>query len=106
MLHLLLIVALRSLSLNVLLNGVNLTFIDDKFLLDVVQTVVNVILENHVSARIVLHRMIRRLLAQLISGRLHECLNSLEAVLFVFVIGHQLVRLGEFVSHFVLHFVD
>lgn len=105
MLHLLLIVALCPLGFNVLLNGVNLTFIDDQLLLNVVQTVVNVILEDHVAACVVFHRVICRLLAQPISGCLHKCLDSLESVLFVFVIGHKLVRPGKFVGHFVLHAV-
>lgn len=106
LLHLLLVVALGSLGLNVLLNGVNLTFIDNEFLLDVVQAVVNVILEDHVAARVMFHRMVRRLLAQGISSSLHKCLDSLESILFLLVVLHELVRARELVSHLVLHLVD
>lgn len=54
-LELVLVVALGSLGLDVLLDGVDLRLVLDQLLLDVVQSVVNLVSKDLVLLRIVLH---------------------------------------------------
>lgn len=106
LLHLLLVVALSTLSLNVLLDAVDGRLVGDQALLNLVETVVNLVLKDHVTAGIMLHGVISRLLgdAGAVSG--HLLLDQPQALLLCFVGGLELTDAGELVGHFVFHAVD
>lgn len=63
-LELVLVVALRSLRLDVLLNRINLRFVLNQLLLDVIEPVVDLILQDLVLHLVVVHRLVGDLLRQ------------------------------------------
>ena len=71
-----LIVTLGTLRLNVLLNRVNLTFVANQALLDLVKPVVDVTLQNLVLPSFVLHGTVISLLAQLRLVAFHQLFND------------------------------
>ena len=70
-----LIVGLSTLGLDVLLNGVNLTLVVDKLLLNIVQLDVDIRLEDLVLFGIVLHLLIGHLFVEAISIDIQEALD-------------------------------
>jgi hypothetical protein len=72
---LLLIVRLGTLRLNVLLNGVDLALVVDQLLLNIVQSIVDVGLQDLVLLRVVLHLMVRHLLVEADSVHVQEALD-------------------------------
>jgi hypothetical protein len=105
-LELVLVIALRSLCLNVLLDCINLRLVLNEFLFDVVKSVVNIALQNLVLLGIMLHRVEGHLLLQTLLVYLQEVLDLLHAVLFFRELSSEVVRLRELVIHFVFHLFD
>ena len=101
-----LVVALRSLGLDVLLDGVDLRFIPDQTLLDLVEPVVNVRLEDLVLPGVVPHAVVSGLLLQLALVLLNQVLDQVESPLFLFEVAAEVGDLVELVEHLVLHLVD
>ena len=75
-LELLLIVGLGALGLNVLLDGIDLALVVNQLLLDVVQSIVDVGLQNLVLLRVVLHLMICDLLVETDTVHVEESLDK------------------------------
>lgn len=104
--HLLLVVRFGTLSLDVLLNAIDGRLVHDQALLNLVQTVVVLVLEDHVTTSIVLHRVVGRLLGQGGTVSTDLVADRLKATLLGLVAGLQFTDLGELVSHIVFHLVD
>ena len=101
-----LVVGFGSLSLDVLLNRVDLGLVLNELLLDVVEPVVDVALEYLVLLGVVLHRVVRHLLLQagLVLGE--ECADVGEADLFAVEVDLEVIGARELVGHLVLHLTD
>ena len=104
--ELLLVVSLSALGLDVLLDGIDLRLVLDEFLLDVIESIVNLTLQDLILLRVMLHLVIRDLLLKRIAVHIQEPLDKCEAHLLLLERGPQLVRLGELVVHLVLHRVE
>ena len=78
----------------------------DEFLLDVVQSIVNLTLQDLILLRVMLHLMVSDLLLERVAVHIQEPLDQCEAHLLLLERGAQLVRLGELVVHLVLHRVE
>jgi len=102
-LELALVVGFCALGLYVLLDGVDLRLILDQLLLDVVQAVVDLGLENLVLLGVVLHRVVRNLLAEPISISIQEFLDLAKSYLFLIKLDFEIIGLGELVGHIILH---
>ena len=101
-----LVIALGSLRLNVLLNGINLTLVANQTLLNLIQPVVDVRLKNLVFARFVLHSTIINLLRKLSLILLDHLSNQDEANFLLFELTGQVVHPHKLILHLVLHLVD
>ena len=106
LLHLLLVVRLSTLGLNVLLNTINGRFILDQTFLNLIQSVVDLVLEDHVAASVVLHRVISRLLSDSSPVGTDLLANRLQALLLSLMGSLELIDSSELVGHFILHAVD
>lgn len=106
LLHLLLVVRLSTLGLNILLDTIDGRFILDQTFLDLIQSIVDLVLEDHVAASVVLHRVISRLLGDSSPVGTHLLANRLQALLLGLVGSLELIDSGELVRHFILHSVD
>ena len=102
----LLVVRLGALSLNILLDAVNCGLVRDQTLLDFVQSVVNLVLKDHVTTSVVLHGVISRLLGKPGPISTHLLSNRLQAMLLSFMVSLEFLSAGKLVSHFIFHFVD
>ena len=78
-LELVLIVALRSLRLDVLLDRIDLRLVLNQFLLDIVQPVVNLVLQDLVFHFVVIHRLVSDLLGQAILVHLQKLFDLAHA---------------------------
>lgn len=105
-LELLLIVGLGALRLNVLLDSINLALVVDQLLLDVIQSVVDVRLQNLVLLRVVLHLMVSYLFVETDTIHVEETLDESKAHLLLFELILQIVCLREFIRHLVLHLLN
>lgn len=105
-LELVLIVALRSLRLDVLLDRIDLRLVLNQFLLDIVQPVVNLVLQDLVFHFVVIHRLVSDLLGQAILVHLQKLFDLAHAQLFLVELGFEVVCPGEFVFNVVLHAHD
>jgi len=105
-LELVLVVALRSLRLNVLLNRVDLRLILNQLLLNVVQAIVDLRLKDLIFLRVVAHRVICHLLGQTVLVGLQEGTDRGQALLLGIELPLQIIRLGELVGHIILHLTD
>ena len=83
-LELVLVVALGSLGLDVLLNCVNLRLVLNELLLDIVEPVVDLVAQDLVLLRVMLHRMECDLLREALPVNCHKLLHSREALLLAF----------------------
>ena len=106
MLHLLLVVRLGALSLDILLDAVNCGLVRDQTLLNFVQSVVNLVLKDHVTTSVMLHGMVGRLLSKPGPIGAHLLPNGFQAMLLSLMVGLELFRAGKLVRHFIFHFVD
>ena len=70
------VVSLGALRLNVLLDSINLALVVDELLLDVIQSVVDVRLQNLVLLRVVLHLMVGHLLVEADAVHVEEALDE------------------------------
>lgn len=100
------VVALGSLRLNVLLDGVDLALVLDQLLLDVVQTVVDLRLKDLVLLGVVPHRVVSHLLRKPVFVRFQESPDRGQALLLSIELHLQVVSLRELVIHVVLHRAD
>jgi hypothetical protein len=98
-----LIVLLGTLSLDVLLDGVDLRLVGYQSLLLLVKPVVDVALKNLVLSCVVFHRMVRRLLAKSYLILADELFDVHKPLLFKLEILAKLVSLWKLVLEFVLH---
>ena len=98
-----LVVGLCSLGLNVLLDGINLGFILNQFLLDIVQTVIDFRLEDLILFGVMSHRMIGHLLRQAVFISLEEILDAIEADFLLIELSLKVISLGELVGHIIFH---
>jgi len=105
-LELMLVVGLSTLRLNVLLNGIDLRLVLNQFFLNVVQTVVDLRLENLILFGIVSHTVVSHLLRETVLIRFQEGANRGQPNLFVVELGLQVVGLCELVVHIVFHCAD
>ena len=101
-----LVVGLGTLGLDILLDGVDLRLVLDKLLLDVVQTDIDVALQDLVLLSVVLHRVVGHLTLQawLVLGK--EGPDRGKPHFFPVEVDLQLIRAGELVGHLVLHLTD
>lgn len=102
-LELVLVIGLSALGLDVLLNGVDLRFVLDQLLLDVVQPVVNLVTKDLILLRIVLNGVQTNLLVQVDLVDLDKLSDSVQARLLALEVRLQLVGLRELVVHVVFH---
>lgn len=102
----LLIVRLCALGLDVLLDAVDGGLVGDKALLDLIEAVVNLILEDHVTASVMLHGVVGRLLGHASAVGADLLADGLETLLLGLVLSLEFVKTGELVVHFVFHAVD
>ena len=105
-LHLLLIIGLGTLGFNVLLNAVDGRLVRDQTLLNLVKAIVDLVLENHVAPRVVLHCVEGRLLGKASAVRANLLPDRLQALLLSLVRSLELTHSCELVSHVILHPVD
>jgi len=101
-----LVVRFCALGLNVLLDAVDLRLVADQTLLNVVQSVVDVGLQNLVLAGFVLHSVESGLLLQLALILFNHVFDQMHALLLLLELPSQVVDLAELVLHGVLHVVD
>ena len=101
--ELLLVIRFSSLSLDVLLDRINLRLVLDQLLLDVIQHVVDGRLQDLVLLGVVLHLMISNLTLEVGPVDLKEFLNDLQSLLLLLELLVQLIGLSELVLHFVFH---
>ena len=101
--ELVLVVCFSSLCLNVLLNGVDLTLVVDKFLLDIVQFVVDIRLKNLIFLSVMLHLLISNLFIKARSIDIKETFNEIQSLLFFLILSVEFILLGEFGRHLFLH---
>jgi len=101
-----LIVALSAFALNVLLNSIDLRFVLDQLLLDVVQPVVDFTLQDLVLLGVMLHVVVGNLLGQPVLVNLQELFDLAHSDLLVFELTLQVLSLGELVLHLILHCLD
>lgn len=104
--ELLLVVCFSTLGLDVLLDGIDLGLVLNEFLLDVVQSIVDLTLQDLVLLRVVLHLVVGNLLLERVAVHVEEPLDQCKAHLLLLELCLQLVRLGELVGHLILHRVD
>ena len=98
-----LVVLLSALSLDVLLDGVDLRLVGYQSLLLLIESVVDVALKNLVLARVVLHRVVSRLFAQTYLILADELFDVHKPLLFKLKFLAELVSLWELVLELVLH---
>ena len=101
-----LVIALCTLSLNVLLNSINLTLVTNQTLLDLIQPVVDITLKNLVFARFMLHSTIINLLRELGLILFNHLSNQDEANFLLFELTGQIVNPHKLILHLVFHLVD
>jgi hypothetical protein len=101
-----LVVALRALRLDVLLDRVDLRLVLYQLFLDVVQPVVDIGLEDLVLLGVVLHGVVGHLLLQARLVLLQESSYRCQPHLFSVEVNLQLVSLSELIAHLVLHLRD
>ena len=106
LLHLLLIVRLGAFSLNILLDAVDSRLVGDQTLLNLVETVVDLVLEDHITAGIVLHRVVSSLLSNTSSIRADLLADRSETNFLILVVSCEIVKAGELVRHLILHALD
>ena len=99
------IVRLGTLGLDVLLDGVNLRLVRGQDLLDIVESLVDVVLEDHISASVMLHSVIGGLLRQSHLVPADKLTDIQEFLLLSFMLCLQLAYLGELILHLIAHFV-
>ena len=98
-----LVVGLLTLCLDVLLDCVDLGLVDNELLLDVVESVVDVVLQYLVLVRVVLHSVVGRLLldAILVLGNEHP--DAFESHFLIRKLSFERSSLCELVCHFIFH---
>ena len=106
LLHRFLIVRLSTLGLDVLLDTINGGLVSNKALLDFVESVIDLVLKNHVTASIVLHSVVSRLLGDTGTVGTNLTTNRHKSLLFSFVLSLQIIDAGELVCHLILHAFD
>ena len=79
-----LVVAFSALGLNILLDAVNLRLVSNQALLNIVQTVVDIRLEDLVLASVVLDGVVSGLLSQLRLVLLNKVFDKMHALLLLF----------------------
>jgi len=101
-----LIVALSTLALNILLDGIDLRLVLNELLLNVVQPVVDFTLQDLILLGIMLHVVVGDLLGKSILVHLQEFLDGTHSDLFIIELSLQIFSLGELVLHLILHSLD
>ena len=101
-----LIVRLSSLSLNILLNGIYLGFVDDELLFNFIELVVYLILKNKILFSIVTHCVVSRLLREAVFVLLDKFLDDDKPCLFFLESSLELVCLCKLVRHLIFHFLN
>ena len=101
-----LVIGLLTLCFDVLLDSVDLGLIHDEFLLNVVESVVDVILQDLVLGGVVLHGVVGRLLldAILVFGNEHS--DDFESHLLIRKLSLERSGPRELVCHFIFHASD
>ena len=100
------VVLLGSLGFDVLLDRVNLRLVGYQSLLLLIEPVVDVTLQNLVLARVVLHRVECRLLAEAYLKRVDHLLDACKLFLLDLELLVKLVGFRELVLDFVLHLLN
>ena len=106
LLEVVLVVLLGTLRFDVLLDRVDLAFVGYQSLLLLVQPVVDVRRENLVLARVVLHRVVRRLLAQPTLVLANDGPDVHESLLLSVKLLLEHIGARELVLEFIFHLVD
>jgi len=98
-----LVVRLGSLSLDILLDSIDLRLISNKSLLNIVESLIDVMLQDHVPSSVMFHGMVSRLLGQSNLVLSNHLLDINKFLLFSFMLSLKLTYLGELVLHFISH---
>jgi len=104
-LELVLVVAFGTLRLNILLNSIYGRLILNEFLLDIIESIVDLRLHDLIFLRVVLHRVESNLLGQSNLVDLDEFLDLEHSAFFRIEIRLQGIGLGKFVIHVALHVI-
>lgn len=101
-----LVIRFCPLCFNVLLNCIDLRFILNEFLFNIIQAVVDITLQNLVLLGVVLHCMVSHLLLETRLILLKHSTYSCKAYLLTFEFNLKIVSLGELIVHFIFHLGD
>ena len=101
-----LVIALGSLGLDVLLDGVDGRLVLDQFFLNVIQSIVYFTLQNLVLLCVVLHRMESDLFGEPVLVCLQELADFTHSILLVFELLLKGVSVLELVVNVVIHSID
>jgi len=100
------VVSVGTSSFNELVDGVDLGFVTNKALLNLVEALEDITLEQLVLLGVVLHVVVGNLLLKALFVLTHHLSNYYQTVLLVLEVVLELVSLGEFVLNFIFHLVD
>jgi hypothetical protein len=101
-----LIIGLSTFCLNVLLYGVDLRLILDELLLDVIESVVDVALQDLILSSVMLHRVISHLLLQTGLVLREHGSDGRESNFFPVEFDLEVICAGKLIRHLVLHLTD
>ena len=101
-----LVVRLSPLRFDVLLDTVDLGLVLNEFFLDIIQSVVDVALQNLIFLRVMLHRVVSHLLLQTWLVLLKLLLDLCKADFFFVEVNLKIICTCKFICHFIFHLGD
>jgi len=104
-LEILVVVGVGTARFNVLVDSVDLRFVSNEALLDLVQTAVDFTLVQLILLSIVLHAVICHLLCEAVFVSENELLNNYQALLLVFEVFSDLIGSCKLIGNVIFHLV-